>query len=119
MRDLHELELLPCSGQASLPPTVQQVAVVERLVGKSLSEEYVAFLASCNGCYTNKNWPTIETPWGQRSYLVAAFYTISADAKDTDNSDEVAWQYRHRGPACRVVLSPLRCHRSAMTTISI
>jgi hypothetical protein len=98
MRDLHELALLPCSGQASPPPTASQIAVVERLVGKTLPKSYVDFLSFCNGCYTERNWFIVETDWGQSYHLVAGFYTISAETKDTDDSGEVVSQYRHRGP---------------------
>ena len=97
MRDLDELGLQPCGRTMLPPPTDEQLALVERVVGHALPVSYVEFLRVCNGCYPSLEFFWVETEWGARGYLVAAFYTISAETRDTLDSDEVAWQYHHRG----------------------
>ena len=98
MRDLHELGLESNSGRAIPPPSPEQLALVEKLVGHPLPQSYVDFLRFCNVCHPIPNFFRVQTEWGTRGYLVAAFFPISANTANTDDSSEVAWHYRHRGP---------------------
>lgn len=98
MRQLRELGLRPCQPPRLPPPGPAPLALVEGLVGAALPESYVAFLRFCNGCYPARGWFRIATPWGEREHSVAAFYSITTAAADTDDDSEVAWQYLHRDP---------------------
>jgi hypothetical protein len=97
MRDVQELGLQP-DGSRTPPPTGEQIALVERLVGRSLPADYLALLRSCNGCQPTLDYFTVETAWGLQDYQVGAFYALSAATADTDDSGEVVWRYLNGDP---------------------
>ncbi len=98
MRDLQELGLQTCGRDVLPPPTAQQIALVEEIIGRPLPQSYLTFLRFCNGCAPRLDYFTVENEWGEHGYLVAAFYHISAKTVDTDDSSEVVWQYINGDP---------------------
>ncbi len=101
MRDLNELGIFHI-GEPIPPPTSEQIACVETLIGAKLPESYAAFLRFSNG-----GWPRVcafqdRTEGSREEWEVDHFFHIASDINSTGN---VVWNYRHRWPdASREIL---------------
>ena len=99
MRDLQELKLNDAGAPViTAPPTKQQLAYLEHLVGAPLPPAYVEFLQFSNGGHPQLNSFFIEVrAEGYREqWSVDNFFSISSDDPDVEDTDEVLWRYNHR-----------------------
>lgn len=98
MRDLRELNME--SGPVALPPpTAEQLAVVEELVGAKLPAAYVAFLRFSNGGYPELNTCYFDDGERRRRWIVNNFYHIAANSRTVSDTEDVVWQHCHRLPS--------------------
>ncbi len=91
MRDLNELEIWHI-GEPMPPPTSEQIAFVENLVGTKLPESYVMFLSFSNGGRPEARIFYDRTPGSYEEWEVDRFFHLSSD---TDSTESVIWNYQH------------------------
>jgi hypothetical protein len=94
MRDFSELPMDHHGGPVTIPPpTPSQLALIERLLGVPLPEDYVAFLH-----YSNGGHPALDTFYVSRAgdrepWMIDHFLRVTADSLATEDTSEVVWQY--------------------------
>ncbi len=93
MRDLNDLNIRHFGGSATPPPTPDQIALVESLIGTRLPSSYIELLMFSNG-----GWPEAKvfydrTEGSREEWTVDHFFHISSNL---DSSENVVLHYRHR-----------------------
>jgi hypothetical protein len=94
MRELSELNIRHFGSRRAMPPpTLDQIAFVENLIGAKLPSSYIAFLMFSNGGYPELDTFYDTTEGSGEEWAVDHFLHISSDLDSTNN---VVWQYQHR-----------------------
>lgn len=101
MRDLNELGIWHI-GEPMPPPTPEQIASVENLIGAEIPESYVAFLRFSNGGFPRVC--AFQDRVIQEEWEVNHFFHLSSDIHSTES---VIWNYQHRWPGAPREILPI------------
>lgn len=110
MRDLRELGLNDAGMPVeTLPPTQQQLALVEQLAGIRLPADYTRFLRFSNGGHPllNTFYVQVDVKGYREQWSMDNFFSISSDDSLTEDTDEVVWRYHHRWEGLPAALVPI------------
>ncbi len=104
MRDLNELNITHPGRPIMPPPTPEQIAFVENLVGAKLPSSYVALLMFSNGGCPEVCIFYDRTEGSHKEWSIDHFFHITSDLDSTGN---VVLYYRHRWPGAPREILPI------------
>src|SRR5207249_1955472 len=90
------------------PPTSNQVALVERLVGVKLPETYVEFLRFSNGGHPEVDTFDFDAAGRHMEWGINRFFRLSTGPMaGSDDGEDVISQYQHRWPGAPREILPI------------